>query len=203
MKSPPTGGDTNSPTDGCSRGVLAIRLIGAGFICTFKLPDCGTPSSYSDMGKKVMQHILKDTSKNLGSIFVQTVKTSEFCYHHLFETFQNDVLLLDAEMGAIPNVNNPNGLLTFSKLNKNPSQNLAMLSAGQQITSEDRLFLFNFDPNPTEKPEDINLPGIDQLPAILDDQVQGNRSREDVANLIHTLAKLHVQNPKLTPTEKR
>lgn len=150
-----------------------------------------------------MQHILKDTSKNLGSIYVQTVKTSELCYHHLFETFQKDVLLLEAEMGAIPDVNNPFGFLTFSKLNKNPSQNLAMLSAVQQITSEARLFLFNFDPNPTEKPEDINLPGIDQLPAIIDDQVQGNRSREDVANLIHTLAKLYVQNPKLTPTEKR
>ena len=113
------------------------------------------PPSYSDVGKykKVMQYILKDTAKDLKSIFVQTVNTSELCYHHLFETFHNDVLILDAEVGAIP--------------------------------------------------EDINLAGIDQLPAIIDDQVQGIRSREDVANLIHTLAKLHVQNPKFTPTEKR
>jgi hypothetical protein len=110
---------------------------------------------------------------------VQTVKTSKLCYHHLFETFQNDVLLLDANMGAIPNANNPNGLLAFSKLNKNPFQDLAMLSTEQQVTSEDRLFLFNFDPNPTEKPEDINLPGIDELPAIIDDQVQRIRSRKD------------------------
>lgn len=110
---------------------------------------------------------------------MQTVKTSKLCYHHLFETFQNDVLLLDANMGAIPNANNPNGLLAFSKLNKNPFQDLAMLSTEQQVTSEDRLFLFNFDPNPTEKPEDINLPGIDELPAIIDDQVQRIRSRKD------------------------
>ena len=184
-KSPPTGGDINSPTDGCSRGVLVIKLIVAGFICAFKLPDCGTPPSYSDMDKKVMQYILKDTAKKLESIFVQAVDTSELCYHHLFETFQNDVLLLDAEMGAIPSLNNQNGLLTFSKLNKNSSQDLAILSAGQQVTSEDRLFLFHFDPNSTEKREDINLPGIDQLPAIIDEQVQGTRSRDDVANLIH------------------
>jgi len=132
-----------------------------------------------------MQRILKDKAKNLESIFVQTVDPSELCYHHLFETFQNDVLLLDAEMGAIPSLNNQNGLLTFSKLNKNSSQDLAMLSTGQQATSEDRLFLFHFDPNSTEKREDINLPGIDQLPAIIDEQVQGTRSRDDVANLIH------------------
>ena len=148
-----------------------------------------------------MQRILKDKAKNLESIFVQAVDTSEPCYHHLFETFQNDVLLLDAEMGAIPDVNNPNGLLTFSKLNKNSSQDLAMLSTGQQITAEDRLFLFHFDPNSTEKRENINLPGIDQLPAIIDDQAQDIRSREDVANLIYTLEKVHVQNPKFTPTD--
>jgi hypothetical protein len=148
-----------------------------------------------------MQRILKDKAKNQESIFAQAVDTSEPCYHHLFETFQNDVLFLDAEMGAIPNVNNPNGLLTFSKLNKNSSQDLAMLSTGQQITAEDRLFLFNLDPNPTEKRETVNLSGIDQLPAKLDDQAQHIRSREDVANLIHTLEKLHVQNPKFTPTD--
>lgn len=134
---------------------------------------------------------------------MQTVNISKLCYHPLFETFQNDVLLLDAEAGAIPDVNNSFGLLMFSKLNKNPSQDLALLSAEQQITPEDKLFLFNFDPNPTEKPEDINLPGLDQLPAIIDDQTQGIRSRDDVANPIHTIAKLHVQNPKFTPTEKR
>ena len=148
-----------------------------------------------------MQRILKDKAKNLESIFVQTVDPSELCYHHLFETFQNDVLLLDAEMGAIPSLNNQNGLLTFSKLNKNSSQDLAMLSSGQPITAEDRLFLFNLDPNPTEKRETINLSGIDQLPAKLDDQAQDIRSRDDVANLIHTLEKLHVQNPKFTPTD--
>jgi hypothetical protein len=151
-----------------------------------------------------MQHILKDTAKNLESIFVQTVNTSELYYHPLFETFQNDVLLLDAGMEVIPDVNNPFGLLTFLKLNRNPSQDSAMLSAEQQMTDEDRLFLFNFDANLTEKREDINLPGIDQLPAIIDEQAQGIRSREDVANLIHTLAKLHVQNPKFThPIENR
>jgi len=134
---------------------------------------------------------------------VQTVKISELCYHPLFETFQNDVLLLDAEMGTTAGVNNSVGLLTFSKLNKNPSLDLAMLSAGRQITSEDKLFLFNFDLNPTEKPEDINLPGIDQLPASIGDQVQEIRSRENVANLPQTQAKLYVQNPKFAPTEKR
>ena len=56
-----------------------------------------------------MQYILKDTAKKLESIFVQAVDTSELCYHHLFETFQNDDLLLYAGMRAIPDVNNPNG----------------------------------------------------------------------------------------------
>ena len=134
--------------------VLAIRLIVAVFIYAFKLPGCGRPPSYSNVGKyeKAMQYILKNTAKNPESIFVQTVNTSELCYHPLFETFQNDVLLLDAETGTIP--------------------------------------------------KDINLPGIDQLPASIDDQVQGIRSRENVANLLHTQAKSYVQNPKFTPTEK-
>jgi len=100
-----------------------------------------------------MQRILKDTTKNLEWIFVQTVNISKLCYHPLFETFQNNVLLLDAEMGTTP--------------------------------------------------EDINLPGIDQLPAIIDDRGQEVRSRDDMANLKHTPAKFIVQNPEFTTTEKR
>jgi len=120
-----------------------------------------------------MQHILKNTARNLESIFVQTANTSELCYHHLFETFRNEILLLDAEIGVIKDAN-LNSLLTFSKLNEIPFQDLAIPSAAaQQMTSEDRLFLFNFDPNSTEKQEDINWAGIDQLPTKTDDQVQG------------------------------
>jgi hypothetical protein len=120
-----------------------------------------------------MQHILKNTARNLESIFVQTANTSELCYHHLFETFRNEILLLDAETGAITDAN-LNSLLTFSKLNEIPFQDLAIPSAAaQQMTSEDRLFLFNFDPNSTEKQEDINLAGIDQLPTKIDNRAQG------------------------------
>jgi hypothetical protein len=131
------------------------------------------------------------------------MNTSELCYHSLFETFQNDVLLLGNEGGAIPQANNPFGLLAFSKLNKNPHQDFAMLSAEQQVASEDRLFLFNFDTHPTEKREDINLPGIDQLSSIIDGHVLGIRNRDDAANPIHTLTKFPVQNPKFAISEKR
>jgi len=64
-------------------------------------------------------------------------------------------------------------LLTFSKQNGITLQNFAIPSPAEQMTSEDRLFLFNFDPNSTEKQEDINWAGIDQLPTKTDDQVQG------------------------------
>jgi hypothetical protein len=71
------------------------------------------------------------------------------------------------------------------------------------MVSEDRLFLFNFDTNLTEKPEEINLPGIDQLPAVTDDQMQRILSRENVTNPIHTQTELHIQDLKFTSTEKR
>lgn len=134
---------------------------------------------------------------------MQTVNESKLRYHSLFETFQNEILLLDADTEVKPDVNNPNGLLTFSKLNEIPVEDLAIPAAVQQMVSEDRLFLFNFNTNLTEKPEEINLPGIDQLPTITDDQVQGILNRENATNPIHTQAELHVQDLKFTFTEKR
>jgi hypothetical protein len=141
-----------------------------------------------------MQYILKDTAKNSESILVQTVNDSKLRYHSLFETFQNEILLLDADTGVVPDVNNSFGLLTFSKLNEIPVEDLAIPPAVQQMVSEDILFLFNFNTNLTEKPEEINLPGIGQLPTITNDQVQGILNRENTTNPIHTQAELNVQD---------
>ena len=149
-----------------------------------------------------MHHILKDTAKNSESILVQTVNDSKLRYHSLFETFQNEILLLDADTGVIPDVNNPFGLLTISKLNEIPVEDLAIPAAVQQMVSEDRLFLFNFNTNLIEKPEEINLAGIDQLPTITDDQVQGILNRKNVTNPVHIQAELHVQDLKFTSTER-
>jgi hypothetical protein len=134
---------------------------------------------------------------------MQTVHDSKLRYHSLFETFQNEILLLDADTGVIPDVNNLFGLLTFSKLNEIPVEDLAIPSAAQQMTSVDRLFLFNFDTSPTEKQEEINLPGIDQLPSVTDDQLQRILSCENATIPIHTQAELHVQDLKFTSIEKR
>jgi len=85
-----------------------------------------------------MHHILKDTAKNSESILVQTVNDSKLRYHSLFEKFQKEILFLDAETGAIPDVN-PNGLTMFSKLNEIPVEDLAVPATVQQIVSEDSL----------------------------------------------------------------
>jgi hypothetical protein len=113
-----------------------------------------------DKYKKVMQHILKDITRNMEVIFVKTVNTCGYYYHPLFETFRDEILLPDFETGVVTDAN-LNSLLTFSNLNEIPSQDLATPPA-------DSLFLFNFDLNPTAKPEEIRLEGIDQLPTTAD-----------------------------------
>jgi hypothetical protein len=133
---------------------------------------------------------------------VQMVNVSELHYHRLFEKFHKEILLSDAETVVIPD-DNLNGLLMFSKLNETPAEDFAIPTVTQHMNSEDILFLFKFDPVLAERPEEIDLPGIDQLPAIKDDQAKGILNRENVTNLIHTLAKLHIQDRKSKPTEKR
>jgi hypothetical protein len=112
-----------------------------------------------------MQPILKEPPRKLVSIFAQPVKTADACYHHLFETFRDEILRPDAEKGAITDAN-LNSLPTFSKLNEIPFMDLAISSEAQQMRSEDKVFLLNFDPDVMEKQEDISLEGIDQLPTI-------------------------------------
>ena len=140
-----------------------------------------------------MQPDLKNTARNLEAIFVQTVNPSELCYSPLFETFRNEILLLETETRAVTNAS-LNNLLTFSKLNEIPRHDLAKFSATPQRTSEDKLFLFNFDFDYTEKQEDINLAGIDQLP-----NKQMTRYRACSAR---GRGKPEPQ-PKFTPTRKR
>jgi hypothetical protein len=124
-------------------------------------------TSCSDLSKnnKVMQPILKEPPRNLESVFAQPVKTAEACYHHLFETFRDEILRPDVETGTITDAN-LNSLPTFSKLNEIPFMDLAIRSKAQLMGSEDKLFLLNFDPNSTEKNEDISLAGFDQLPTV-------------------------------------
>jgi hypothetical protein len=145
--SPPLGGDEHSPVDGCDPGSVGYKI------------------NYRYLFLHSMCSILE-------TVFVQTLKDSKLRYHHLFETFRNDALFMDAEVKVIPDVNNPLGLLTSSKLNEKHHQKLVVLIPAQPTTCVDRLFSFHFDPNPTEKPEEMNLPGLDQLPAETDHQIQ-------------------------------
>src|SRR5436190_5300940 len=50
-------------------------------------------------------HILKITARKAEMVNVQQIKTSELRYRRLFEAAQDGILILDAETGAITDVN--------------------------------------------------------------------------------------------------
>ena len=120
---------------------------------------------------------------------MQKLKDPERSFSRQFETIQTGTLLQDAVTGALPNAS-LNERLAFSDPKEILRKDWQMMSAIQEITCVDRLFLPDFDLDPTEELEEISLEGIARLPVIPNNQAQGIHSRENITNLLHTLAEL-------------
>ena len=90
LSPPPTGGDKPSPTDGCKRGGIVIRLTAEVFYSRIRSlePVC-----------------TRRDSQESGDAKMQKLKDSELRYRRLFEAAQDGILILDAETGMIDDVN--------------------------------------------------------------------------------------------------
>jgi len=120
---------------------------------------------------------------------MQELKAPELRFSRLFETIQANTLLRAAVTGAIPDTN-LNEMLAFSAPKEILCRDWPIMSAVQEMTCVDRLFLPGFDIDPTDELEEISLEGIAQLPVITNNQAKGVQGHENLSNFLRTLAEL-------------